>query len=390
MDLTPEGVRGAKFRTQAVRGYNCADVDDFVEQMAAGLAELLEQVTSFSGRAARAEREVEDLRITEAALRQTLGHAQSTADEILHAARTEADRVVREAEQRRAALLAETEFVAGREATVDRDVRAEVERLHDARQVLQGDIDVLVQHLAAECQRARSMLEDALAALDSPPAAPQPRLHQVRLPELPPPVESPWMTAVFGARGGLAAAGTDPPGAGGPGGDVRTGANGWPDPVRRLGPPLDASGIAPAPPRTAGDDVFAPQPEPRRVPPPWAPGPAVAAPGQPPDAAFAPPALLPALAVNAPPVTEAHPPAPVGEATVDGAGFGDDPQGGRVLGGNLSDDDFLAELRLAASSTEPLGPSQPDDQSRDAVADEEFGQDVSEPSRRGGRLRRRR
>ncbi len=167
MDLTPEGVRGARFRTQGVRGYNCADVDAFVEQMAAGLAELLEQVTSFSGRAARAERQVEELKATEAALPQTLGHAGRTADDILPAATTEADGLVGGPEPRREWRPDDSQSTAvSLKASVGRDVQAEVQRLHDTRQLLQAEIDVLAQHLVSECRRARSMLNDAAATLD--------------------------------------------------------------------------------------------------------------------------------------------------------------------------------------------------------------------------------
>ena len=378
MDLTPEGVRGAKFRTQAMRGYNCDDVNAFVEQMAAGLAELLEQVTTFSSRATRAEREVEDLEITEAALRQTLGHAQSTADEILHAAKTEANRLVHEAQQRRASVLAEAETFAGRsDTTIDGDVRAEVERLHDARQVLQADIDVLAQHLASECQRARTMLEDALSSLArAPVAAPQPRLHDVRLPELPPLVESPWMTAVFGARSGLAAASAPPGGLGAA--DIA----GPPDLVGQLGPPLDAAGIAPPPGPAVAEDVVGPETDAAWLPAsPWQPVPET------PEAGAAQPSLPPAVAESQLRETEA--PA-VPAATDNGAVQAPEPTGTRVIGGNLSDDDFLAELRLAALSTEPLGPAPPDDPARESGPHDEFEQEVTGPGRRGGRLRRRR
>src|SRR4051794_19758480 len=96
MDLTPAALREATFRG-ALRGYNVDDVDEFVEQVAAGVGELLEELGVATERATTAERRAKELAGSEDAMRRTLVHAQKLADAVLAEARQEAARITEEA-----------------------------------------------------------------------------------------------------------------------------------------------------------------------------------------------------------------------------------------------------------------------------------------------------
>lgn len=203
MDLTPEAIRAVEFRWRKTRGYDGADVDQFVEEMAVGVGALLEHLAALADRAARAEHEVVALRNSEDAMRRTLMHAQQTADEIMEGTRIEAERrlaeleaqrvtilaeaeqqrlaVLAEAERQRHAMLAEASNQARRsQVDIDREARAELDRLIEVRNQLQADIDALRQHVVAERRRVRAALHAALQALErSPGPAPAPAVHDV-------------------------------------------------------------------------------------------------------------------------------------------------------------------------------------------------------------------
>ncbi len=224
MDLTPAALRETTFRG-ALRGYNVDDVDEFVERVAVGLGELLEQLRLVSQRAAAAERRTKDTATSEDAMKRTLAHAQKLAETVVAearqeaarladdsrqvvrqlrrtaneelaaeheeaaAARAEADRLRREAEAERsvaraqaeavrtaaraavevdrAAVRAELEaMVAGAAAGIDADLRAEVERLHEVRTALQLDIALLTGWVHEQRGSVREVLVETLAAVD--------------------------------------------------------------------------------------------------------------------------------------------------------------------------------------------------------------------------------
>lgn len=224
MDLTPAALRETTFRG-ALRGYNVDDVDEFVERVAVGVGELLEQLRLNSERVAAAERRAKDIATSEDAMKRTLGHAQKLAEAVLaearqeaarltdearqaaaqlranarddlvgeqqaaEQARVEADRLRREADADRVAVRAEGEAVraaakaeadAERAAAkaeldtmlaraaegIDADVRAEVDRLHEVRRALQLDVAVLTSWMHDQRAAVRNVLVETLAAID--------------------------------------------------------------------------------------------------------------------------------------------------------------------------------------------------------------------------------
>ena len=224
MDLTPAALRDTTFRG-ALRGYNVDDVDEFVERVAVGVGELLEQLRLASERAAAAERRAKGIATSEDAMKRTLGHAQKLAESVLAEARQEAARlteearratlrvraavtdevagerqsaeearveaerqqraaeaerrVVRaeaeavraaaraEAEAERSAAKAQVEALLARAAEgVDAELRLEVERLHGVRQALQLDVAVLTGWMHDQRESVRAVLVETLAAID--------------------------------------------------------------------------------------------------------------------------------------------------------------------------------------------------------------------------------
>lgn len=234
MDLTPDALREVSFRG-ALRGYNVDDVDEFVEKVAVGMGELLEQLRLASERATAADRRAKEVASSEDAMRRTLGHAQKLAEAVLAEARQEAARLTEEAHQAAAQLRASVkEEVAGERAAteaaqeeaerllaevkeahaaleaeldqqrrrvhaeieaeqaatraqldsmlgqaaegIDADLRAEVARLHGVRQALQLDVAVLTSWMHDQRDAVRNVLVETLAAIDraAPVADPPP------------------------------------------------------------------------------------------------------------------------------------------------------------------------------------------------------------------------
>lgn len=224
MDLTPDALRETTFRG-ALRGYNVDDVDEFVERVAVGMAEVLAQLRKASERAAAADRRVKEVASSEDAMRRTLGHAQKLAEAVLaeareegarvteeahqaasqqraalkdelagervaaDAARADAERLLAEAQAARGALEAEIEaqravaratteieraaarvevtaMVTRAAEGIDADLRAEIERLHGVRQALQLDVAVLASWMQDQREAARGVLAAALSAIE--------------------------------------------------------------------------------------------------------------------------------------------------------------------------------------------------------------------------------
>src|SRR3954451_14247084 len=98
MDLTPETLRSATFRDK-LRGYHPDDVDEFLESVARGLEVLLARLRDATDKArAAAPADVVPASADEAV--RTLALAQRTADLAIHEAKSEAERLVRTAEQK--------------------------------------------------------------------------------------------------------------------------------------------------------------------------------------------------------------------------------------------------------------------------------------------------
>ncbi|HSQ22413.1 MAG TPA: DivIVA domain-containing protein, partial [Coriobacteriia bacterium] len=97
MKLTPLDIHHKEFG-HALRGYNEAEVDAFLDQVADELERLFKENIDLSERIDALEEKVRGYQDMERTLHNTLVSAQKSADELMQQTRTEADAVLREAE----------------------------------------------------------------------------------------------------------------------------------------------------------------------------------------------------------------------------------------------------------------------------------------------------
>jgi cell division initiation protein len=137
--ITPLDLRQSKFAT-AMRGFNKAEVEAFLLEAADDYEKALRENERLRQDLARMEGALEQSRDLEGSLKSTLVSAQKVADDMRDNARTEAARVVREAEAR-AALL--TEKAEGRLE----DVQREIEGLRLRRRDVETSIEAIISSL---------------------------------------------------------------------------------------------------------------------------------------------------------------------------------------------------------------------------------------------------
>ncbi len=159
-----------------LRGYDCDEVDDFLDRVANEVEELKlkQQRTEDELRQAReradvvsATRSVEGgpasseavqrmLSMAERFVEHTKSEAEHESEEVLSEARDRAQRMVAEAEERAARLKDQTE----------RRRIEEVSKLESVKTQLQADIESLMQHMEAERERLKAAMSELLGMVD--------------------------------------------------------------------------------------------------------------------------------------------------------------------------------------------------------------------------------
>ena len=179
MDVSPKTLREVEFR-EKMRGYHPEDVDQFLEQVAAGLEVLQDRLRQAVDRAQRAEAAAAEAGGNDETLRKTLVLAQRTADLAVQEAREQAARILAGAEQRAQAMLGEAEDRARRahEESVA-DMRADLARLESVRQQAQGEVELIRRWVDEHRATLTASLKDALGMLEranvsSPPPSSRP------------------------------------------------------------------------------------------------------------------------------------------------------------------------------------------------------------------------
>jgi cell division initiation protein len=189
-------IRDVAFR-QAWKGYDTAQVDDFLDDLASTVEDLesrlgeseerlvlaLENAARAEQRSARAE--------GDEAVRRTLVLAQRAADLVVSEARSVADRIAAEARERAAATSADAErraaelvadaqrraetITAQAEAMAERragqraaEIQAELSAVVEERARRQAEVDELCSTLESIRSRQRAFLEDQLRLLADP------------------------------------------------------------------------------------------------------------------------------------------------------------------------------------------------------------------------------
>lgn len=219
MELTPEWLRSAAFE-EARKGYDTAEVDEFIEEAAAGAEDLHRRLQKAVLKAKAAEDRIADAeRRTEAAearaagvtesggegaskvdeevetLKRTLLQAQRFADhlvaearrdakETIEAAKREGNRHIAEAETARTRALADIETHRTRSIEgIDEALKEEVTRLHADRSRLEADVRTLQQWLDTERARLKSLFSSVQSRIERESELPQaPKIDHIALP----------------------------------------------------------------------------------------------------------------------------------------------------------------------------------------------------------------
>jgi len=192
MDLTPQTLRQVEFR-EKLRGYHPDDVDDFLEEVAVALEELLTrlQVAETSARAvpsdvapvavaAAGSSIAGEIGVTEETIRRTLLLAQKTADAAIADAEESAHQILSSAQEEAQRLLDETKASV---TTMTRDAKVNAQQaiteLEQRRASLERDLSSLQAWASQQRDRLRDVLSDQMRALDvwlttAPTGAPKP------------------------------------------------------------------------------------------------------------------------------------------------------------------------------------------------------------------------
>jgi cell division initiation protein len=166
MEVSPKTLREVEFR-EKMRGYHPEDVDQFLEQVAAGIEILQDRLRQAVERAQRAESAAAESGGADETLRKTLVLAQRTADMAVQEAREQAARILASAEQQAQSVLAEAEE-RGRLTLEDTiaECKAELGRLESSRSQAQQDVDTLQRWVDEHKEHLQSTLADAMAAVE--------------------------------------------------------------------------------------------------------------------------------------------------------------------------------------------------------------------------------
>ena len=147
--LTPQEVSERAFQKARVGGYNMSQVDEFLDILTGDYSALYNENAVLKSKMKVLVDKVEEYRSTEEAMRKALMAAQRMADDL-----------VKEAEQKKAAIIREAEQEAlNRKASLSRELEAEEFRLATAQQATAAFVEQ-VQALYADQQELLTRLGD--------------------------------------------------------------------------------------------------------------------------------------------------------------------------------------------------------------------------------------
>ncbi len=123
--LTPIDVLNIRF-ARKFTGYSIAEVDEFVHKVATDLEAAVTECATQKERVTGLERELEQYRSLEAAMRDALMLAQKAADDTRSAAHAQSQTLLQEAHRKAAEIEVATERVKGEHRRVVHEVRAKL------------------------------------------------------------------------------------------------------------------------------------------------------------------------------------------------------------------------------------------------------------------------
>jgi DivIVA domain-containing protein len=192
MELTAKTLQEVTFGAK-VRGYDPAEVDDFIAAVAEGVEELHERLRRATERAARAEQQLaaapvdvpsavpqiepaaptgntEISKVWEravAAAEEAVNEAKAEAQRLLDEARNRADTQLNDARREADSAVATARTEAARITEESQaQLRIEIQKLEDARASLNTDVAGLSAFLDSEKERVKARLTEAFAAIE--------------------------------------------------------------------------------------------------------------------------------------------------------------------------------------------------------------------------------
>ena len=176
MRLTPDDIVNYPLK-QSVRGYNVAQVDALLDQIADQLHEMATELEETHRRLDRAQGRLAEAAETEATLKRTLIAAQRAAEQSVGQARTRATEL-RGAAEREAETLLEEARLEAEELRVAalKAARAEEKEIRERRRELRQQVEALRVFERDYRARLRELLDEQLHRLDETVATGQPSL----------------------------------------------------------------------------------------------------------------------------------------------------------------------------------------------------------------------
>ena len=144
--LTPQEVSGHVFSKSMVGGYNMAMVDEFLDELTDDYTALYKENAALKSKLKVLVEKVEDYRSTEDSMRSALLAAQKMAD-----------KMISEAEERKASMLADAELQG----------RAKIDVMRDELDAEQKRLNLAKSETASFIARTRAVFERQLQALDA-------------------------------------------------------------------------------------------------------------------------------------------------------------------------------------------------------------------------------
>ncbi|MFQ5596555.1 MAG: DivIVA domain-containing protein [Nitrospiria bacterium] len=146
MKLTPLEIRQMTFG-KSFRGYNCTEVDDFVETLSDDLDDLVKEIASYKEQLEKQDNTISELEKAEGAMTDTLLMAQKAMENVKANAQKEGELIIRQAEIR-------AEEITGAAIKHETQLKGEIINLKHRKVELIEKIKSLLRGVARELQWA--------------------------------------------------------------------------------------------------------------------------------------------------------------------------------------------------------------------------------------------
>lgn len=153
--LTPKDIQAKEFG-KSFRGFDEAEVNDFLNEIIKDYTALLEENETLRTELARAQKSNEEFHRIEQGMRDTLMAAQKTAEEVTANAKESADQILESAAKKAQNLCRDAEIRS----------KAQLEEAADKVRGIVGEYERLVQEKHAFLRRMKSSVQEELKRID--------------------------------------------------------------------------------------------------------------------------------------------------------------------------------------------------------------------------------